>query len=194
MKSITSALFLVLAWLSCPVQAQEGTKMRAQDSVKIRVAGVPDEDSAQLSATYTIDEDGDINLAYIGKVRIAGLTASAASRKIEAAYKTAEIFTRPNVTASVDGGGGAESTSRLIYVNGQVNAAKPIPFVANMRLSDAISMCGGANPFAKLNRVILQRINETTGKSTRGEYNIRNYTSDPDQNPLLQPGDRIQVP
>ena len=60
---------------------------------------MPSTDQASISQTYTISDGGTIKLLYLeAEMSASGLRPSELARKIEAAYKTAEIFTKPNVT------------------------------------------------------------------------------------------------
>ena len=60
------------------------------DVVSIRIPDQPD-----LDATTRIEPDGTINLAYVGRIKAAGLTEDALARVIEKRLIELQILARP---------------------------------------------------------------------------------------------------
>jgi protein involved in polysaccharide export with SLBB domain len=54
-----------------------------------------------VSGLYLIDGQGCANMLILGKIRIAGLTISAAETPIESAYRSSEIYTNPTITITI---------------------------------------------------------------------------------------------
>ena len=69
-----------------------GYKLRSSDRIRIVVRGEPD-----CTVEEAINNDGIINLLYIGDVYIQGLNKKEAAELIEQEYKSNLIFGRPQV-------------------------------------------------------------------------------------------------
>src|SRR5438093_13737844 len=87
--------------------------LRPGDSIAIKLSGVPAEEIAVVNNTYDISDGGMINLPYIGEVRASGLRPSQLQKNIEAAYRTAEIFTHPTIQVSAN----KDSPTMVLYVS-----------------------------------------------------------------------------
>ena len=81
--------------VTLPVHAD--AVLRKGDTLELKISGVPAAETTSLSGQYTIDNDGFVNLAYIGKIRIGGLPAGVAQSTIEQAYRSRDIFTNPTI-------------------------------------------------------------------------------------------------
>ena len=163
--------------------AQESILQKGQSFV-LRISGVPADEIALVSQKYGISDDGTIRLPYL-KIAIsaAGLKPSALARKVEAAYKQAEIYTQP--TIQIDASGAASGGERFLSVMGEVKAPRSVGYAPGMTILDAIAQCGGFTDFADEKKVKLTR----GGKIT---YH-RLSSSDPKENAKLQPNDIITV-
>ena len=154
-------------------------------SFGLRITGVPSDEVAVVSSKYTISDDGTIRLPYLKGVEIvaAGVKPTELAKKIEAAYKNAQIYTRPLIVIDfVPGAGGGE---RFLSVLGEVKAPRGVAYVANMTILDAIAQCGGFTDFADEKKVKLTR----AGKVTSHRLNA----SDPKENVKLLPNDIVTV-
>jgi polysaccharide export outer membrane protein len=67
-----------------------GRLLTAMDVLSIRIPEQPD-----LDATTRIEPDGTINLAYVGRIKAAGLTEDALARVIEKRLIELQILARP---------------------------------------------------------------------------------------------------
>lgn len=183
MKAILAILSLsfTLASLTGSALSQE-VILRPGETFMLRISGVPADESAMVSGRYSIANDGTIRLQYINPVNANDLTPSQLSRKIELAYTSAEIYTKPTVNIDT-----TESKVRDQYVTimGEVNATRPIPHNPNLRLLSAIAQAGGFTDYAARDRVVLVR----DGKRT--EHDLRKAGSQDDV--LLRPGDQVVV-
>jgi polysaccharide export outer membrane protein len=180
-----SKLLLALCLLLPGAALAQETVLQKGQSVILRISGVPADEISLVSQKYGIGDDGTIRLPYL-KVAIsaAGLKPSALARKVEAAYRSAEIYTQPTVQIDSSGaaGGGSE---RFLSVMGEIKAPRSVSYSPGMTLLDAIAQCGGFTDFADRKKVKLTRGSTVT-------YH-RLSTSDPKENAKLQPNDIITV-
>ncbi|HYF35685.1 MAG TPA: polysaccharide biosynthesis/export family protein [Prosthecobacter sp.] len=180
----TLLIFLLL--LSAPAAfAQSGElPLRPGDKITISIGAIPDNEVMQIKGVYTISDNGTVNLLHIGEVRATGLKPSMFQRTIEQTYIAREIYTRPNVLVSIDGG---DATTRQVYVTG-VQKPGPVPFRQGMTISRAIQFAGGPTPFSSMRKVRLTRGNRTT------EHNLSKGMGNPSIDVMLQPDDQINLP
>jgi len=185
MKLIHCIVAVCLA-LAGFVKAQAEVRLAAGQSFALRLAGVPSEETLSVSATYTISSGGKVKLPYLSaEVDAAGLSPTELQRKIENAYKTAEIYTHPTITVMVNTQMAVEA---VITVGGEVRQPNDVPFRPGINLYSAIMRCGGPTEFADMKRVKLIR----NGGKVEKIYDLRKVT--PENNPDLQAGDQIAVP
>lgn len=184
--SIAALVFASL--LSQGVFAQPGVEstLRPGDTIDIKLSGVPQEEIAIVTNSYSISDGGTINLPYIGELHAAGMRSSQLQRVIEAAYKNGEIYTHPTILVAVSSGKG-ESPTQIVYVSGEVKTPNRVVITPGMTVMDGITSAGGPTDFASMKRVKFSR-----GGVTR-ELDLRKVDN-PDASLQLQPGDRIHVP
>ena len=162
--------------------AQEPILERGQ-SFSLRIAGVPVDDATSINQTYTISDGGTFKLLYLSEMTAAGLRPSQLARKIESAYRSAEIYTKPNVVISLLEAG---TVQRFVSVLGEVNARQTVGYTPGITMLDAIARCGGFSDFADPKRVKLTR----KGKASYHDLS-RTTTAD---NAVLQPNDIVTIP
>ncbi len=186
------ASLLIGAVVTSTAHAQGGElALRSGDRITISIGAIPDNEVVQIKGIYTIGDNGTVNLLHIGEVRAAGVKPSSLQKIIEQTYIAREIYTRPNVLVSIDGGG--DATSRPIYVVSGALKNGPVPYKQGMTLMQAISAAGGPSPFASMRRVKLIRTSVNGQRSTT-EHNLSKYSNDPSVDTLLQPEDQIILP
>ncbi|MDP9291576.1 MAG: polysaccharide export protein [Verrucomicrobiota bacterium] len=178
MKTFLFVLFL----LSAPAFSFADAALRAGDSIEIRIGGVPQEDSAQVSGQYTIDGEGNVNMPYIGKIHAGGQTTTQVQKSIEAAYKSGEIYTNPTISIST------QEKARFVNVSGEVKAPQRVAYTADLTLLSAITAAGGFSDYADQKRVQVSRGGQ------KQVIDIRQVRRDPSKDVQLLPGDQIQVP
>jgi len=185
----TLLTLLLGAVLSLPVlQAQTGElPLKKGERVTISVGGIPDNEIQQIRGVYTVSDDGTIPLLYIGNVRAVGLKPSALQRSIEQTYINQEIYTRPTVVVSIDGGE-STATMRTVMITG-VNKPGAVPYKQGMTLSQAIMTAGGPTPFGSMRKVKLIR----SGRPAT-IHNLGSGSGDPAVDIQVQPDDQIIVP
>lgn len=181
MKTII-ALASLLFVASSAALAQEPILEPGQ-SFSLRAAGIPVDEAAAISQTYTISDGGTIKLLYLSEMRAAGLRPSELSRKIESGYKAAQIYTKPNVVISLLEAG---TMQRFVSVMGEVNSRQTVGYTPGITMLDAVARCGGFSDFADPKKVKLTR----RGKAS---YHDLSRTTSAD-NAVLQPNDILTVP
>ena len=179
---ISRSFLCAVAFLASVVTSRADVPLRKGDQFDLRIGGVPGDEMALISANYTVDGEGCINLSYIGKVEVEGKTASQCQSSIEHTYTDRGIFSHPTVTISV-----APST-RLVTVGGEVNNKGRIPYTPDMTIMSAIGAAGDFSIYARRDKVQLTH----DGKVTT--VNCNRIRTHPEDDVKIFPGDMIQVP
>ncbi|MFC7339050.1 polysaccharide biosynthesis/export family protein [Haloferula chungangensis] len=177
-------IFLIIAAMASLLSiASAQSTISAGRAIEIRILGVPNEEMARVNSTYPVSEGGYIRMPFIGNVRAAGLSPNSLAQSIEAAYKSAQIYTNPTVQvlASSD----ETLTEHIVTVGGYVQRPGPVKYVRGLTLYDAVQAGGGATPFGSMHRVRLIR----NGKLR--EYDLFKTQS---KGVLIEPSDTIEVP
>ncbi len=188
----TSAILCAsLLLLPAILRAQGGeTLLRSNDKVMISIAGVQPEEVASISKTYTISDSGKINLLHIGEVTAAGLKPSILQKKIEDAYKAAEIYTHPTVTVSMDAT--ADGARQVSVISGCVQNGA-VPYRSGLTLLDAIGARGGPSPYAKTTRAQIIRTS-ASGQRATTVHDLKKITKGQEPDVPLMPDDKIIIP
>lgn len=154
------------------------------DSVTLHVFGQPDMDTV-----LGVADDGSIRVPLAGAVQVGGLSAEAAARRVEKAFKDGGYFVDPHVTLTV-----TQSLSQRVSVLGEVRAPGRYPVDAKTTIIDLLAQAGGETEFGS-NTVYVLRT-DTSGAVKRYPVNLKGLadpgTSAPTQ--LLRAGDSIYVP
>jgi protein involved in polysaccharide export with SLBB domain len=151
-------------------------QLRPGDSLTISLTGIPDPSNNPVQ----IDEQGLINLPFLGALPAANLTTNELSGKIRQAYIERKFYNEISVSVTV--------TERYIYVGGEVQHPGRIPWSPDLTLSKAIQSAGGFSLYAKEGRVTLTRDRQAY------QFDVRLAQRKPEEDPLLFPGDSVQVP
>ncbi|MFT5107306.1 MAG: protein involved in polysaccharide export with SLBB domain [Verrucomicrobiales bacterium] len=157
--------------------------LKGGQSITLRIAGVPAEDVRLVSGAFSISDGGTIRLPYLKTgIMAAGLRPSDLARKIESVYKSAQIYTSPNIQVSP---GGKNREQRFISVLGEVKAPGTITSVVGLTMLDAIAQTSGFTDFAKTKKVKLTRGSKVTYHDLS--------KGDPRENVTLQANDIVTV-
>ena len=179
MKALFFSLLLILA--VAPKLCAQAT-LRPGDTIEIRLAGVPSDEIQAVSAQYTVDEAGMLNLPYINTGKVGGLQPNQAQSSIEQKFKSEQIYTHPTVTIII------QTTSRFVNVGGSVRAPGRIPYTPDLTLMSTINAAGGFNDFADQGKI--RYIHDSKVQV----INAKKIRKDPKLDPKVYPGDQIEVP
>lgn len=151
-------------------------QLRPGDTMTVSLLGIPE----PITSNVQIDEQGMIRLQYIGAVTAAGLTASELSESIRNTYIAKNFFTTLDAAVNV--------TERYVYIGGEVQRPGRIIWSPDLTLSKAVQSAGGFTLYAKENKVTLTRDRRAY------DLDVKLAQRQPEQDPILFPGDSIQVP
>ena len=160
----------------------QDARLREGDQMEIRIGGVPPEEIAQITGTYTIDGQGYVNMPHIGKIRASGASQSELQAAIENAYRSQQIYTNPSITVTVP------NMARFVNVGGSVRSPMRVPFTADLTILGAITAAGGFTDYADQGKVKLLRDGAVT------IVNIKEIRKNPTKDLKVKPGDKIEVP
>ena len=157
-------------------------QLRPGDTFEIRIGGVPADEISTVNGAYTIDGEGYLNMPYIGKLAVGGMTTAQITSIIERTYRSKEIYTNPTITMVMTVAG------RFVNVGGAVKSPQRVPYTADMTVLSAINAAGDFNEFANQSKVLLLRDGKTQ------TVNCKEIRRNPAKDPGVRPGDQIQVP
>jgi polysaccharide export outer membrane protein len=158
------------------VAATSSAQLRPGDSLTVTLSSIPDPSNNPVQ----IDEQGVISLPYLGTFTAAGLTANELSQAIRGAYIGRKFYTELSVAVTV--------TERYVYIGGEVQRPGRIPWSSDLTLTKAVQSAGGFTLYAKDTRVALTRDRKAY------DFDARLAQRKPEEDPVLFPGDAIQVP
>jgi polysaccharide export outer membrane protein len=150
--------------------------LRAGDTLIVTLQGVPDPSSNQVQ----IDDQGLISLPFIGVAKASGVTTANLSQQIRDTYVAKKIYTTVDVSVSV--------TERYVYVGGEVGRPGRVVWTSDLTLTKAVQAAGGFSLYAREKGVNLVR----DGQSYFIDAQLA--LKNPSEDPLLLPGDALQVP
>jgi len=151
-------------------------QLRPGDSLTIALLGIPDPSTHPAQ----IDEQGLISLPYIGPVNAAGTNTSDLAQRIRDTYINRKFYTAVDVSVTV--------TERFVYIGGEVTRPGRVVWTPDLTLTKAIQSAGGFTLYARESKVTLVRDQHAH------DVNVKLAQRQPAQDPLLMPGDSIQVP
>lgn len=156
--------------------------LRPGDVFDMNLSGMPGEFASDFKLQYSVGSEGTVNIALIGEVRAAGLTASQFERVVEARLVNEKIFTHPTVLINI-----AQAT-RYVSISGGVRQPQRLSWSADLTLSSAIGNCSGLSDFGSPKGIRIIR----EGKIF-GAFNLTELQKDPSKDPKLLPGDQVLV-
>jgi polysaccharide biosynthesis/export protein len=153
----------------------------ASDLVRLAVY-----DSPELSQTFRIDKQGNLNLPLLNKpIPAAGMMPDTLRDKIAATLKAQHLFVNPVVDVSV-----VEYRSRDVTVAGAVKTPMTIQELGDLRLLDALGQAGGLLPDAGPEVIVEQASGGSQRISVRELFDGLH----PQLNVPVIAGARIRVP
>jgi len=183
---ITTAVLTLFATLITAVFASP--EISPNTTLSIKIYGVTNVEQSKFDGSYTVDSIGFIYLPLLKNgLKASGFSSSKLARKIEDAYREAEIYTNPRINVISNKDEEAQKIdAQIVTVGGFVAGPGPIPYTRGMTLFEAVTAAGGASTFGSDKRVELHRNGVKIGI-----YNIRLAK---DMKTPVYPGDAIKVP
>ncbi len=167
-------------------------KISRMDKISIVVVG----ESDLTVGGKRVDANGNVNLALVGEVKIAGLSVSQAQSAIEAAYRDGRILRNPQVTINIE-----EYAPRTVSISGMVRQPGTInlPPESTMSIKELILKAGGFSETANGSKVKITRVmpDGTTKFFTLNVDAIlkgRDTGKSTDNTFALEPDDIVYVP
>ncbi|MFT3710111.1 MAG: polysaccharide biosynthesis/export family protein [Archangium sp.] len=157
------------------------TSLAANNLLEVRVF-----QETELSGVYRVDPEGNIDFPLCRKVKVGGLTASAAAEAITACLANG-FLRRPQVSALVK-----EFNSKKVFVFGEVSKPGSFSYEEGMTIIHAISQAGGLTRTAAKNSVNVTRV--VDGREVKLPVKVEDIVIGREKNFSLVPGDIIFVP
>ena len=151
-------------------------QLRPGDTMIVSLLGIPE----PITSNVQIDEEGLIRLQYIGAIKAAGLTIAELSQSVRDTYIAKNYYTALDVSVNV--------TERYVYIGGEVQRPGRIAWSPDLTLAKAVQSAGGFTLYAKETKVTLTRDRQAY------DFDVKLAQRRPEEDPLLFPGDSIQVP
>jgi len=173
-------LLLVLgSWLHAASAEETSYLLGPGDVLKITVYNNPD-----LSLETRVTETGMISFPLVGELKLGGITASVAEKKIADLLESGGFVKQPQINILV-----AQFQSKMVSVLGSVYKPGRYPLDRATNLADLLALVGGVTQDGS------DLITVVT-KSGKAEYDLRNIVGkgDGSQNVNLSGGEIIYVP
>lgn len=158
------------------VDSERRKLLKRGNKLHIQLRGIPRPEDI----TDEVDSFGEVNLPYIGKVRIEGLTTSGAEERIEKRYVDGGIYQRITVIVVAE--------EDQYYIRGEVRAPGRYPLSGDVTLLQAIATAGGYTDFARMTKIMIIRGDKMT------EYDARDIERLKVPDPFIKANDNIVVP
>jgi protein involved in polysaccharide export with SLBB domain len=154
------------------------SRFRPGDQVQVRLDIGSQQNQAPQNLDVNIDENGEISLPLVGRIKAVGLTQSELAEHIQANY-VPRYYVRCTATVLV--------AQRFFYMSGEVRAPGRFLWSDDTTLLKAISTASGFTDYANRRKVELVR-----GKE-RQVYNCEDLQRNPSRDVPIRPGDTITV-
>ena len=148
MRNIFLVVCVVCA-ISCGICAaqNESLLIGPGDMVQVDVLDTP-----EMSQQVRVTDGGDIPLAYLGTMHVAGDTPGAAAERIQQALTQRGIMRHPEVTVRVQ-----EYATQDVAVLGQVHSPGSYPIATAQTILKVLSLAGGVLDTADRHIVVKRR-------------------------------------
>lgn len=183
-------LALTLATALQPVQADASATQTVDatylvqpgDTLQITVWKEQD-----LQAEVLVRPDGGLNFPLAGEIAAAGHTVEDIRKTLQS--RLTKYIPDPVVTVLVK-----KTDGSRIFVVGKVNRPGDFPLNRPLDVMQALSLAGGATPYADVNGIRILRRDGTRQEEFRFRYDDIRRGKNLSQNILLHSGDTVVVP
>lgn len=176
-----AAILTTLATVFVLLQFSERASAQALPIVNgeillVQFKGVPQAEAATHNGTYTVDDQGYIEMPYIkSRIRASGKTTSQLEKVIANLYKTARIY--PQVTITIQKN--ADAVQANITIGGR-RAGNPgqFPYSRDMKLADAVALARPSQFFRGVVHIIRGKQTFTYNYNDEKSKAVRLYPKD----------------
>jgi polysaccharide biosynthesis/export protein len=140
-----------------------------------------------LQREVLVRPDGALTFPLAGEVNVDGQTVE--ELRVALVERLRRFVPDPVVTVSVKEIGG-----NRVYVLGKVARPGEFPFSSPVDVMQALSLAGGATPFAQVNDIVILRRDNGAQQALHFRYGEVERGRNLQQNFLLQSGDTVVVP
>ena len=162
-----------------PAMLGEGYVVGIGDTLDVAMVGVED-----FRGRVMVQQDGTIQLPYVGSIQALNKTLLQLGREIAATLERGGYYVKPAIQVTV-----ANISSRYVTVLGEVGTPGLIPVDRAYRASEMIARVGGIKPTGAAT-FFLRRENGTEIPLTLEQI----ARGGPETDPVVNPGDKIFVP
>jgi polysaccharide biosynthesis/export protein len=167
---------------SAGVPTPEGYQLHAGDTLQVTVWKETD-----LQSEVLIRPDGGMSFPLAGELQAAGQTIEELTKTLETRIR--KYIPDAVVTVAVKAIAGSQ-----VFVIGKVNKPGEFALTGPLDVMQALSLAGGATPFANTNGIRILRRNAGHQTAIEFHYGAVEHGHKLDQNILLQSGDTVVVP
>ena len=154
-------------------------RLKVGDPVVIYLRGIPGIPGGEQQLEDIIDENGGINMPYVGAIEAGGKTSTGLEQAIQKAYIDQQIYKTVTVNVVVP--------SRSYYVRGEIKQPGRFLLMSRVTVVQAIAAAGGFTEFANHSKVEILRGNQ------RIRVDVDEIEKHPDRDRELESGDVIIV-
>jgi polysaccharide export outer membrane protein len=179
---VAGCILVLLPIIGEAQTGEEGYWIKPGDVLSISVWGEP-----ELQDTVLVTPDGTFSFPLVGHVNAEEKTAAELQEIVSQRLK--KFISEPAVSVALQ-----EIHGNAIYVLGQVNSPGVFVLTRAVDVMQALSMAGGATPFAALNDILILRRGESGQVALPFRYSEVSKGRNLTQNIRLESGDVLVVP
>jgi polysaccharide export outer membrane protein len=154
-------------------------RLKTGDPVIIYLRGIPGVPGGEQQLEDIIDENGSINMPYVGAIEAGGKTSTGLEQIVQKAYIDQQIYKSVTVNVVIP--------SRSYYVRGEIKQPGRFLLMSRVTVVQAIAAAGGFTEFANHSKVEILRGNQ------RIRVDVDEIERHPDRDRELESGDVIIV-
>lgn len=154
-------------------------RLKAGDPVVVYLRGIPGVPGGEQQNEDIIDENGSINMPYIGAIQAGGKTSTELEQMVQKAYIDQQIYRYITVNVVVP--------SRSYYVRGEIKQPGRFQLLSRVTVVQAVAAAGGFTEFANPSKVEILRGNQ------RIRVDVAEFEKHPERDKELESGDVIIV-
>jgi polysaccharide export outer membrane protein len=166
---VTTLLLLALLAAGTQALANTGYRLGPGDVINVQVFGEDD-----LTRELKLGEDGRINYAFVGQIRLQGMTLLEVEQEITRRLK-GDYLVNPQVSVTM-------AAYRPFFISGEVKSPGGFPYQPGLTVSRAIALAGGLTERASDRKIFL--VPEGAGEQDRRRVDL---------DAAVNPGDAITV-